>query len=66
MDTIVEINRQLRPAVLVAEQDMREALRIAERAIVVHTGGIVLVERAETLGRREDLFSLVIEERAGA
>jgi ABC-type branched-subunit amino acid transport system ATPase component len=48
-------------AVLVAEQSMREALRITGRAVVVHTGRVVLVERAQALGQREDLFSLVIE-----
>jgi len=64
MDTIAEINRQFRTAVLVAEQNMREALRIAQRAVVVHTGRVVLVERAETLGQRDDLFSLVIEGRS--
>jgi ABC-type branched-subunit amino acid transport system ATPase component len=63
MDTIAEINRQFLMAVLVAEQNMREALRIAQRAVVVHTGRVVLVERAETLGQRDDLFSLVIEGR---
>jgi branched-chain amino acid transport system ATP-binding protein len=63
LDTIAEINRQFRTTVLVAEQNMREALRIAQRAVVVHTGRVVHVERAETLGRRDDLFSLVIEGR---
>ena len=38
---------------------MKEALRVAHRAFVIHTG------TAETLGRRDDLFSLVIEGRAG-
>jgi len=66
MDTIVEINRQFGTAVLVAEQNLREALRIAQRAVVVHTGRVVLVERAETLGCREDLFSLVIEGQPGS
>lgn len=65
MDTIVEINRQLGTAVLWAEQNMKEALRIAQRAFVIHTGTVVLVDRADTLSRREDLFSLVIEGRPG-
>ena len=66
MDTIAEINRRLGTAVLVAEQNMREALRVAHRAFVIHTGQVVLVERAATLGSRDDLFSLVIEGRPGA
>ena len=66
MDTIAEINRRLGTAVLVAEQNMKEALRIAHRAFVIHTGTVVLVDRAEVLGRRDDLFSLVIEGRAGS
>jgi branched-chain amino acid transport system ATP-binding protein len=66
MDTIGEINRQLGTAVLLAEQNMKEALRIAQRAFVIHTGRVVLVERADALVRREDLFSLVIEGRPGS
>jgi branched-chain amino acid transport system ATP-binding protein len=66
MDTIAAINRSLGAAVLVAEQNMKEALRVAHRAFVIHTGAVVLADRAEALARREDLFSLVIEGRAGA
>jgi branched-chain amino acid transport system ATP-binding protein len=61
MDATAKINRQFRTAVLVTEQNVREALRIAQRTVVVHTGRVVLVERADTLGQCEDLLSLVIE-----
>ena len=59
MDTIAEINRQLRTAVLLAEQNVTEAFRIAQRAYVIHTGEVLLADSTENLIRREDLFSLV-------
>jgi branched-chain amino acid transport system ATP-binding protein len=59
MDTIGEINRQLRTAVLLAEQNVTEAFRIARRAYVIHTGEVLLSDSTENLIRREDLFSLV-------
>ena len=45
---------------------MKEALRTGQRAFVIHTGTAVLVDRADVLGGREDLLSLVIEGRPGA
>ena len=59
MDTIAGINRQLRTAVLLAEQNVTEAFRITQRAYVIHTGEVLLADRTENLARREDLFSLV-------
>ena len=61
MDTIAEINRRMRTAVLLAEQNMREAFRIAQRALVIHTGKVLLADSTENLIRRDDLFSLVID-----
>jgi branched-chain amino acid transport system ATP-binding protein len=66
MDTIAAINRTLGTAVLLAEQNLREALRVAQRALVVHTGTVLLAESAEALGRRDDLFSLVIDGLPGS
>ncbi len=59
MDTIARINRELKMAVLLAEQNVVEAFRIAKRAYVIHTGEVLLSDSTENLIRRDDLFSLV-------
>lgn len=58
-DSIVEINRNFGTTVLVVEQNVREALRVAKRAYLIHTGTVLVSDTSEAVLARPDLFSLL-------
>jgi branched-chain amino acid transport system ATP-binding protein len=54
--TLLEINRGTGTAIVLVEQNVAAALRIAERAIVLKTGGIIFDGDSADLARHEDLW----------
>lgn len=59
MDTLQKIQKELGISIILVEQNVQEALRIAQRAYVMKIGQIVLEENAQTLlqqGQWWDLF----------
>jgi len=56
--SVQEINRRFGTAVLLVEQTVKQALRIAGRVYVMKIGQISLEERAEALLERRDLWTL--------
>jgi len=58
LDGVVEINRRLGAAVLLVEQNVKQALRFSRRCYVLKLGRIELEERSDVLLPREDLWHL--------
>jgi branched-chain amino acid transport system ATP-binding protein len=58
MDEVREIATERRTAVLLVEQNVGQALRVADRAYVLRTGQVIAAERADELARRERLWEL--------
>jgi branched-chain amino acid transport system ATP-binding protein len=58
-DSILEINRAFGTTVLVVEQNVNEAFRVAPRAYVIHTGSVLAAESSDALLRRQDLLALL-------
>jgi branched-chain amino acid transport system ATP-binding protein len=58
-DSIVEINRAFGTTVLVVEQNVHEAFRIAKRAYIIHSGTVLASDSSEALLNRDDLFELL-------
>lgn len=58
-DSIQTINEQFGTTVMVVEQNVHEALRIAHRVYVIHTGSVLLTATPEVVLEREDLFTLL-------
>jgi branched-chain amino acid transport system ATP-binding protein len=54
--TLLEINRATGTAIVLVEQNVTAALRIAERAIVLKTGGIIFDGPSAELAGQEDLW----------
>jgi len=58
MEAVRTINRRLNTAILLVEQNVKQALLIAKRAYVMKVGQIILEESTETLLQREHLWEL--------
>ncbi|MBI3031139.1 MAG: ABC transporter ATP-binding protein [Candidatus Rokubacteria bacterium] len=58
LESVQEINRRFGTAVLLVEQNVKQALRIAGRVYVMKVGQISLEDRAEALLARRDLWQL--------
>ncbi len=58
LESVQEINRRFGTAVLLVEQNVKQALRIASRVYVMKVGQISLEDQAETLLARRDLWQL--------
>ncbi len=58
LGSVVEINRRFGTAVLLVEQNVKQALRIARRVYVMKVGQIALEDRAGALLERGDLWRL--------
>lgn len=58
-DNILEINRSRSTTVVVVEQNIHEAFRIASRAYIMRSGRVLLEDAASSLGERSDLMSLL-------
>jgi len=58
-DSILEINRAFGTTVLVVEQNVHEAFRVAKRAYVIHSGGVLAAETTEVLAKRDDLLAIL-------
>jgi branched-chain amino acid transport system ATP-binding protein len=58
LDGVVEINRRLGAAVLLVEQNVKQALRFSRRCYVLKLGRIELEERSDVLLPRDDLWHL--------
>jgi branched-chain amino acid transport system ATP-binding protein len=54
--TLLEINRATGTAIVLVEQNVTAALRIAERAIVLKTGGIIFDGPSAELAGQKDLW----------
>ena len=58
MENIKKINKQFGSSVLLVEQNLQEALSVADRAYVIKMGKIVLEEKAEVMLSRESFWDL--------
>ncbi|MBI4590781.1 MAG: ABC transporter ATP-binding protein [Candidatus Rokubacteria bacterium] len=58
LESVVEINRRFGTAVLLVEQNVKQALRIAGRVYVMKVGQISLEDQAASLLERSDLWQL--------
>jgi branched-chain amino acid transport system ATP-binding protein len=58
-DNILEINRSRSTTVIVVEQNVHEAFRIASRAYVMWSGRMLLEDTASSLRERSDLMTLL-------
>jgi len=58
-DSLREINQGLGTTILLVEQNVKEALGIATRAYVIHTGSVIITGSSAEVGARTDLFTLV-------
>lgn len=58
LESVQEINRRFATAILLVEQNVKQALRVTGRVYVMKVGQISLEERAEALLARADLWSL--------
>jgi branched-chain amino acid transport system ATP-binding protein len=58
LEGVVEINRRLGAAVLLVEQNVKQALRFSRRCYVLKLGRIELEERSDVLLPRDDLWHL--------
>jgi len=56
MDTIRTINEQMDTAILLVEQNVKQALKIAERAYIMKIGNIILSETTEALQQKDQLW----------
>lgn len=58
METVKEINQRFETAILLVEQNVKQALLVARRAYVMKVGSIILAETTEALLKREHLWEL--------
>lgn len=58
LDTVTEINRRFKTAVLLVEQNVRQALQIARRVYVMKVGQIVYTGDPESLAQTQRLWQL--------
>jgi len=58
LESVQEINRRFGTAVLLVEQNVKQALRIAGRVYVMKVGQISLEDQASALLARQDLWRL--------
>jgi branched-chain amino acid transport system ATP-binding protein len=58
-DAIALINHELNTTVVLVEQNVSEALRIARRGYVIHTGTVLTSSPSDVLLARDDLFELL-------
>ncbi len=58
LESVQEINRRFGTAVLLVEQNVKQALRIASRVYVMKVGQISLEDQASALLARQDLWRL--------
>ena len=58
LESVQEINRRFGTAVLLVEQNVKQALRIASRVYVMKVGQISLEDQAAALLARQDLWQL--------
>jgi branched-chain amino acid transport system ATP-binding protein len=58
MESLVGIRREYGTAMLLVEQNVKQALRIAEKVYVLKTGRITLEEKGQTLLERGELWDL--------
>lgn len=54
-----EINETFGTTILLVEQNIKEALGIASRAYVIHTGSVIISGTSKEIASRDDLFTLV-------
>ena len=58
METIRTINQQMGTAILLVEQNVKQALKLAERVYIMKIGSIILAETTEALREKEHLWEL--------
>jgi branched-chain amino acid transport system ATP-binding protein len=58
MDAVKKINSRFNTAILLVEQNVKQALLVAKRAYVMKVGQIILEESTQTLLKREHLWEL--------
>lgn len=58
MDTVRTINEQMGTAILLVEQNVKQALKVAQRAYIMKIGSIILSETTEELQQKEHLWEL--------
>ena len=58
MDTIRAINKQMGTAIFLVEQNVKQALKLAQRAYIMKIGNIILTETTEALQKREQIWEL--------
>ncbi len=58
MDTVRTINEQTGAAILLVEQNVKQALKVAKRAYIMKIGSIILSETTEVLRNKEHLWEL--------
>jgi branched-chain amino acid transport system ATP-binding protein len=58
IDSVVEINRRLGTAILLVEQNVKQALRFSARCYVLKLGRVELEERSEVLLGQDNLWRL--------
>jgi len=58
MDTIRTINEEIGTAIFLVEQNVKQALKVAERAYIMKIGNIILSETTEALQQKEQLWEL--------
>jgi branched-chain amino acid transport system ATP-binding protein len=58
METIRTINKQMGTAILLVEQNVKQAFKVAQRAYVMKIGSIILSETTEALQQKEHLWEL--------
>ena len=58
MDTVRTINEQMGTAILLVEQNVKQALKVAQRAYIMKIGSIILSETTEALRQKEHLWEL--------
>ncbi|MFH1350319.1 MAG: ABC transporter ATP-binding protein [Pseudomonadota bacterium] len=59
MDTVREINSRLDTAILLVEQNVREALTIASRAYIIKSGQVILERASSELLKMKNLWHLL-------
>jgi branched-chain amino acid transport system ATP-binding protein len=56
LERLMQINRQMKTAIVIVEQSVHATLRIIERAIVLKTGGVIFDDASGKLGAHKDLW----------
>jgi branched-chain amino acid transport system ATP-binding protein len=58
LESVVEINRRFGTAIVLVEQNVKQALRVASRVYVLKVGQVVVAESSDVLLARSDFWQL--------